>query len=168
MSAMHPSDTQYTNRSFEDLPADSRPETPRWYSQPPTRVISVFNLGYGFRLSTRTSILGITVLLAHAVIVMLGSLWQLFWERKIILGWGTIHDYVALALGSDIPDELNNTCAGISNTQTLQTVVKVGETTNDHLEIAIIERRLDMKPVLSRVGKYGSHGAGGRLKEKLE
>lgn len=61
MSAMHPSDTQYTNWSFEDLPADSRPETPRWYSQPPTRVISVFNLGYRFQLSARTSILGITV-----------------------------------------------------------------------------------------------------------
>lgn len=169
MSLMDPSISQYSTGSVKDLPADSMLETPRSYPGTPTPVIRVFNLGYGFRLSTRTSILGITVLLAHAVIVVLSSLWQLFWERKIILGWGTIPDYVALALGSDFPVELKNTCAGISYPATLQTVVKVGETTKEHLEIAFIERRLDMKPVSSRFGdKYGSHGAGGKLQEKLE
>lgn len=169
MSHLEPSLSQYSNETFPDLPAGAMQEITQSYAQTVKREISVFNLGYGFRLSTRTGILGITVLIAHAVIVVLGSLWQLCWKRKIILGWHSIPEYVALALGSNLPNELDNTCAGISNSKTLQTVIKVGETTDEHLEIAIIERQLDMKSVSGRFGdKYGFQDVGGRLKEKLE
>lgn len=169
MAQLKPSSSQYSNETTANIPAEARQEEPRSYPATVKREISVFNLGYGFRLSTRTGMLGITVLIAHAVIVVLGSLWQLCWERKIILGWHSIPEYVALALGSNLPNELDNTCSGISNLKTLQTVIKVGETTVEHLEIGIIDRELDMRSVSDRFGdKFGSRDVGGTLKEKLE
>lgn len=170
-SYLYPSDSQYPNNIFSSLPESLMPEKP---FQPPTRpvIITIYNLGYGFRLSSRTGILGITILIAHAVIVVLGSLWQLFWRRSVISAWDTVPDYVVLGLGSEIPpaDVLDNTCAGIAAANTLQNIVKVGETTDQHLEIAVGGEQVPWASMRSVLGKfdvkYGSRG-GGR-KDKLE
>ncbi|KAL0639474.1 hypothetical protein Q9L58_001503 [Maublancomyces gigas] len=156
-STLYPSITQYPLGVGEILPDDLKPEPLRNSTQIETVTVHVYDLGYGFQLSSRTGKLGVTVLIAHAFIVLLGSLWQLFWERKVISAWGTIPEYVSLALGSSMPPKLEDTCAGIASTQTLKSIVKVGETTENHLEICTIGEKVDMKPVLDRFGyKYGS------------
>lgn len=161
-STLIPSRSQYPDGVGEILPDALKPESLEIYSQNPTTVVHVFRLGYGFRLSSRTGILGITILVAHMLIVLLGSLWQLFWERKVILAWGTIPEYVFLALGSSMPHDLGDTCARISSTQTLKSIIKVGETTEEHLEICTSGEKLDIKPVLGRFGdKDGSQVEGG-------
>lgn len=156
-STLVPSITQYPKGVGEILPDDLKPEPLRNSPQIETVTVHVYDLGYGFQLSSRTGKLGVTVLIAHAFIVLLGSLWQLFWERKVISAWCTIPEYVSLALGSSMPPKLEDTCAGIARTQTLKSIVKVGETTENHLEICTIGEKLEMKPVLDRFGyKYGS------------
>lgn len=156
-STLSPSITQYPEGVGEILPDDLKPEPLRNSTQIETVIVKVYDLGYGFQLSSRTGKLGVTVLIAHAFIVLLGSLWQLFWERKVISAWSTIPEYVSLALGSSMPPKLEDTCAGIASTQTLKSIVKVGETTENHLEICTIGEKVDMKPVLDRFGyKYGS------------
>lgn len=176
-SYLWPSTTQYLwpsaweckNLSLPALPKSLMPE-PENLFPPLKRTMRLYNLGYGFRLSSRTGILGIIVLLAHAAIVVLGSLWQLLWQRSVIAAWDTIPEYVALGLGSTIPAEvLDNTCAGISSGKTLQNIVRVGETTDQHLEIIVGEEMpgARLATVLGRVsGTYGSRG--GSRKEKLE
>lgn len=163
------SDSQYPFNSTDLLPESLMPEPPNYY-QIPTATITAYNFGYGFRLSSRTGILGVTILVAHVVIVLFGSLWQLFWLRRVISAWDTIPDYVALGLGSVIPPAkvLENTCAGIAATKTLQTIVMVGETTDLHLEIAVGEQvpGTGVRSVLGKLDKYGSRDGG--AKEKLE
>lgn len=60
----------------------------------------VYHEGYGFHLSTRTGYLGVTVLLLHAVIAIVGSLWQLIYSKSVILGWNSVPDYTMLGAGS--------------------------------------------------------------------
>lgn len=161
------SDSQYPAALAPLLLDSVKPESPI-YPLPRNLTVTVYNLGYGFRLSSRTGILGVTILIAHAVIVVLGSLWQLFWWRSVITAWGTIPDYIALGLESEIPltNVLDNTCAGITVGITLQNLARVGETTDQHLEITV-GAGTGMKSVLGKPGaKYGSRGS--RSKEKLE
>lgn len=165
-----------SKRSLSQYPANIREVLPEsWMPEPvlsiPARnlTISIYNLGYGYRLSSRTGILGMTILIAHAVIVVLGSIWQLCWRRTVISAWDTIPDYVALALGSETPDVLDNTCAGIVATKSLRHIATVGETTKHHLEIAVGEQYpgSTMTSVQGKLdAKYGSRSSGGR-KDKL-
>lgn len=167
LSHMNASSSQYSVGSEVVLPDSLMPEPRQLYVQKPGYIIKVYNLGYGFRLSSRTSILGMVILIAHATIAVLGSLWQLFWERKVIKAWDTVPDYLALGLGSSVEGNgAENTCAGISEKRTLQKVVVVGETTSEHLEIILATEPLP-KPVLNGT-KYGCRGSGGKVKEKLE
>lgn len=58
--------------------------------------------------------LGITILIAHAVTVMVSSICQLFWQQSVMDAWNTISGYVALSIGSVTPAQvLDNTCIGI-------------------------------------------------------
>lgn len=91
----------------------------------------------------------------------------------MIVAWSTIPDYMTLGLGTSAREhELDNTCAGISAKQTLQSVVKVGQTKSEHLEIVVMDQRLPPKlfrPVLVELEKkYGSQGRSHSRKEKLE
>lgn len=168
-SNMSPSNSQYPYNAGQILPESMMPE-PRLYNDIRNLTITVYNFGYGFGLSSRTGILGVTILIAHVVIVVLGSLWQVFWRRSVITAWDTIPDYVVLGLGSVIPPAvLDNTCAGIAATKTLQVIAKVGETTVEHLEIAVGEQKpgWNMTSVLGKLDvRYGSRG--GERKEILE
>lgn len=133
--------TQYQalTQNIPYLPKEAVLETPR-ISKIPTKLrIEAYREGYGFRLSTRTGLLGVVVLIAHAVIAVLASVWQLCWRRRVIKGWVTIPEYTALGIGSASREGLlENTCAGIEAKETLGSVVKVGETTPGHLEIAVV------------------------------
>lgn len=121
-------------------------------------MINIYNQGYGFKLSSRVGILAVVLLMLHAVIVLAGSLWQLFWERRVIKAWSTVPEYLALGLGSTPQDgSLENTCAGITAAQSLRTIVKVGVTTPEHLELHVGGN--DLKPALAQFdAKYGSRG----------
>lgn len=133
--------------------------------------IPIHNLGYRYRLSSRTGLLGMTILIAHAVIVVFGSIWQMFLRRSLIPAWDTIPDYVALAFGSETPDVLDNTCAGIAATKSLQNIATVGETTKHHLEIAVGEQDpgSTMRSVKGKLdAKNGSRCGGGGRGDKLE
>lgn len=174
MSLMNPTSSQYSVAPGLMLPDSLMPEPQRFFPDTTTYVLKVYRLGYGFRLSSRTGLLGMIVLATHAVIAVLGSLWLIFWERKVIAAWGTVPDYLALGIGSSIDGQgLKNTCAGISGTETLGAVVVVGETTPKHLEISLVERVTQQRPqsvlVEDRYGdKYGCRDPTPRRKEKWE
>lgn len=75
----------------------------------------------------------------------------------IVISWGSIPEYVALCVGSLPPTEgIKNTCAGIQKAETLQRRVRIGETVNQRLEIAVIGSgdELNMMDVKKR-RKYG-------------
>lgn len=174
MSLMNPTSSQYSVGPGLILPDSLMPEPRRSFPDTATYVLKVYRLGYGFRLSSRTGFVGMIVLTTHAVIAVLGSLWLIFWERKVIAAWGTVPDYLALGIGSSIVGQgLKNTCAGISGTETLGAVVVVGETTPKHLEISLVERATQQRPqsvlVEDRYGdKYGCRDSTPRRKEKWE
>lgn len=150
------STSQYAIESTIVLPETLMPEPlvhvveEIWYT------IKVYNQGYGFQLSTRVGRLAMVLLTVHAVIVIAGSLWQLFWERRVINGWNTVPEYLALGLGSKLQDgDLDNTCAGITAGESLRTIVNVGVTTPEHLELQV--GGAGMESVLGRFdAKYGS------------
>lgn len=178
MSFISPTTSQYSVVPGVALPDSLMPEPRQSFPASTTYVVKVYNLGYGFRPSSRTGLLGMIVLITHATIAVLGSLWLVFWERKVISAWDTIPDYMALGIGSFIAGKgLKNTCAGISGTKTLGTLVVVGETTPQHLEITLPGHTKDTtsdrhpKSVLTRDrygDKYGYRDSGPRRKEKLE
>lgn len=91
------------------LPPSLQMPNQRYYYTAPTNFTLVYDQGYGFRLSSRTGILGMIVLLFHGVIVLFGSLWQLFRWRRVIKTWRSVPEYLALGIESseDQPELLN-------------------------------------------------------------
>lgn len=155
-STLELSTSQYSVDLNIELPESAMPE-PRLHSPGGERsTINVYNQGYGFMLSSRVGILAVALLLLHAVIVVVGSVWQLFWQRSVINAWSTVPEYLALGLGSTLQDgDLDNTCAGITAVESLRTIVQVGSTTREHLELHV--GRAGLRPVLGRLdAKYGA------------
>lgn len=135
-----PADSQYALPPGLRMPNQSQPQ-PRYYEHPTNFTLEVYNLGYGFRLSSRSGKLGIAVLLAHAILALFGSLWQLFGWRRIIKAWRSVPEYLALGIGSPSEQErFDDTCVGISAMRTLQTVIRIEERNPDHLEISTGDR----------------------------
>lgn len=158
-STLGKSTSQYSVGHKVKLPesAMSEPRISDWYK---VLTINIYNQGYGFKLSSRVGILAVVLLMLHAVIVVAGSVWQLFWERRVIKAWTTVPEYLALGLGSTQDGALENTCAGISGAQSLRTIVKVGVTTPEHLELHVGGN--DLKPALAQFdAKYGSRAKRG-------
>lgn len=145
-----PSDSQYALPPGVKLPDTFLPRQ-KFYDRATNFKIQVYNQGYGYRLSSRTGKLGVVVLLAHAFIALLGSLWQLM-RWKVFTAWTTIPEYLALGCGSPTGQpRLRNTGAGISGTRTLQSVMRV-QKTNEHLEILALE------PAVDNSGDYSDKG----------
>lgn len=69
-----PSQSQYS-MPYDQIPKPYRLGPPESFSRPYT--FTVFRQGYGYKLSTRTAYLGIFVLVSHALIAIVASLWQL-------------------------------------------------------------------------------------------
>lgn len=137
-----PSETQYQSKISQTLipPTikEAYPEPIRNYSSSFYEPLALYRFGYGYRMSSRTSVLAAFLLSLHAVIALVGSIWQLR-QGSIVISRGSIPEYVALCVGSLPPTEgIKNTCAGIQNAETLQRRVRIGETVNQHLEIAVI------------------------------
>lgn len=150
------STSQYSVGPTIELPESAMPEPRVHYPGDKRLIINVYNQGYGFMLSSRVGILAVVLLILHGVIVLVGSVWQLFWQRSVINGWSTVPEYLALGLGSTLQDGvLGNTCAGITAAESLRTIVKVGTTTREHLELQV--GRTGLQPVLGRLdAKYGA------------
>lgn len=169
ISFMNPTDSQYTVASWITLPDSLMPEPRQHFPHTVDYLIKVENQGYGFRLSSRTGILGMVVLVAHATIAVLGSLWLLCWERRVITAWDTIPDYLALGIGSTVTGrELENTCAGIMTTQTLGAKIIVGETSPQHLEVSLLAGSTKIKGIGDRYGEKYGFRAPIAQKERLE
>lgn len=135
-----PADSQYVLPPTLQMPDHFLPR-PQYYEHPTNFTLEVYNLGYGFRLSSRSGKLGIVVLLGHAILALLGSLWQLFFWRRIVKAWRSVPEYLALGIGSPSEQErFDNTCVGISGMRTLQTVVRIEERFPDHLEVSSRDR----------------------------
>lgn len=120
-----PSESQYS-MPYEQIPERFRLDPPQSY-YPHVYFRELYRRGYGFRLSTRTAYLGVSVLLAHAVIAISASLWQLK-RASVIYAWETVPDYAMLGSGSpSLAISHPNTCARVTGTESLQGLVKVAE-----------------------------------------
>lgn len=170
LSRMWPTYSQYALPATDRLPDTYLPRQ-HFYDDQTEATIKVYQLGYGFRLSTRTGVLGIAVLLCHAVIALAGSFWQVFRWRKVITAWSTVPDYLALGVGSStVQPGFENTCAGVSAKRTLQSIVTVENSVQQHLGVEMtvagttfgtqsnpVARKV--VPILSRVTDlYGERG----------
>lgn len=130
-----PSHSQYS-MPYDQIPERFRLGPPEQFSHEYTN--EVYRRGYGFQLSTRTGYLGVAVLVLHAAIAIVASVWQL--RRGIIRAWSTVPDYVCLGSGSrSLVVAHPNTCAGIDGANSLCGLVKVVESghhgATPHLEI---------------------------------
>lgn len=135
---MDPSHSQYRLSPGLTLPDTFIPHQ-HFYQVPTTIRLEAYNLGYGFRLSSRTGKIGVAVLLLHALIALVGSFWQLL-RCRVVTAWGTIPEYLALGLGSPSGQPgLANTSIGITASHTLQSVVRVKEQDAAQFEALVVE-----------------------------
>lgn len=119
-----PCESQYS-MLYEEIPERFRLEPPQSY--PIVYSWEVYRQGYGFRLSTRTAYLGVTILLSHAVIAIAASLWQGM-RGGVIRAWTTIPDYAILGSGSpSLVMAYPNACAGVAGTNVLAGLIQVAE-----------------------------------------
>lgn len=168
---LSPTHSQYVIPDSVLMPDTFLP-TQLFYDTETIGTLKAYNLGYGFRLSTRTGILGVAVLLCHVVIALAGSFWQVFWWRKVITAWSTVPDYLALGVGSStVQPGFENTCAGVSAKRTLQSIVTIENSVHQHLGVEVtvagttfgtqsnaVARKV--VPILSRVTDlYGGRGS---------
>lgn len=116
--------------------------------------LRVFKERYGFRMSTITGIMAAIVLVAHALLSVVATLVHLIRKRSIINAWNSVAEYTALGVGSQhMPEAFENTCSGIREVKTLQTLVKVRARTEKHLEIVLGSAESGLLRVGS--GEYG-------------
>lgn len=165
-STMSRSSSQYTVGSGIELPESAILEPPVYSHGEKRLIVNTYKQGYGFKLSSRVGILAVVLFILHGLIVLVGLVWQLFWGRGVIRAWSTVPEYLALGLGSTLQNGvLENTCAGITSLQSLQTIVNVGVTTPEHLELHVGVNHL--KPALTQFdAKYGSRAKGRQGRRK--
>lgn len=126
-------------------------------------VLKVYREGYIFRFATRTGILGLGVLLCHAVTAVLGSLWQL-WGLKsgkgVIIGWMNISEYAMLgAASAKLVEAYPNTGVGIDGGKALRSVVVLQRRVEGPLRLELVAKDLAdgrTRPLVDkdRVEKY--------------
>jgi hypothetical protein len=135
---------------------EAYPEPILNYSSSFYRPLALHHFVYGYRLSSRTSVIAAFLLSLHAVIALAGSIWQLR-QRCVIISWGSIPEYVTLCVGSlPLTEGIKNTCAGIQKAETLQRRVRIGETVNQHLEIAVMGSGGELNMIdVEKKRKYG-------------
>lgn len=124
---------------YEQIPEAFRIGPPESFGRP--YKYDIYLSGYGFKLSSRTGYLVVSVLVSHAALELAASVWPLLWWRGVIRAWSTVPDYVCLGSGSSSLVRTHpNTCAGVSGKKGLYSVVKVGETGSvPHLEIVAVD-----------------------------
>ncbi|RPB15737.1 hypothetical protein P167DRAFT_412935 [Morchella conica CCBAS932] len=85
-----PSKTQYQSKfSQETIPPaikETYPGPLRSYSSSLYEPLALYRFGYGYRMSNRTSVIAAFLLSLHAVIALVGSLWQL--RQGVLLSHG--------------------------------------------------------------------------------
>lgn len=118
--------------AYEDIPARFTAGLGPRESWSTTYIYHVYQEGYMFRLSTRTGYLGVAVLCLHALIAIVGSLWQLLITRTVTLGWTTVPKYMMLGAGSTtLTEAYPNSCAGIGAAKALRSVIVLKTSKNE-------------------------------------
>lgn len=100
-------------------------------SWPTTYKLSVHREGYIYRRSDRSGILGVVVLALHAVTVIVASLWQLIFVRRIIPGWKGTPQYAILGAGSPNFIEAYQSLSVDVNGDAMKRVITLRETPSD-------------------------------------
>lgn len=80
-----PSDSVYTT-SYEQLPEAFRLGPPESFGRP--YKYDIYLNGYGFKLSSRTGYLGVSVLVSHATLALAASVWQERRNPRLVDGSG--------------------------------------------------------------------------------
>ena len=97
--------------------------------------------GYGYKASTLTDFLALTVLLAHLLIALAHTILTLY-TRDSSAAWDTITEFSVLAQQSEpAKHALHNTCAGIQEWGTLRKKVRIriAPGTTRHVELKFVD-----------------------------
>ncbi|KAK5626034.1 hypothetical protein RRF57_001750 [Xylaria bambusicola] len=106
-------------------------------------VYKVERYGWGYGLNSKTIWFSIITLMIHVVLVFVYFAYSLiFWLRAkgwTSQAWGSVGEFMALAISSPPADELRNTGAGIDKSQTWMTTLRIREagSVNDKLELVV-------------------------------
>ncbi|KAL0633005.1 hypothetical protein Q9L58_008111 [Maublancomyces gigas] len=153
-----PSFSQYS-MPYDQIPEKFRLNPPISFQYP--FVERIYVNGYGYRLSSRTGYLGVSVLLLHAVFAITALLHH--GKKSIIHAWSTVPDYFCLGSGSSsVAVKYPNTCAGIAGEQGLCSMVKVVETgkvlSAPHLKVVSVDDsgKVETAPGLKIVSVHDS------------
>ncbi|KAI1347652.1 hypothetical protein F5Y01DRAFT_329298 [Xylaria sp. FL0043] len=108
-----------------------------------TRVVfTVQRYGWGYGLRTETIWFSVIILLIHVVLVVVYTGYSFaFWVREKgwnSNAWGTIGELLALAVLSPPAEELKNTGAGIRNSKTWMTTLRVREAKADAAQLELV------------------------------
>ncbi|KAI1194773.1 hypothetical protein F5X97DRAFT_265619 [Nemania serpens] len=109
-------------------------------------VFRVQRYGWGYGLNTDTIWFSVVILLTHAFLVLVYFAYSfVFWCRAkgwTSNAWGTIGEFVALAVISPPADELRNSGAGIHHSRTWMTELRIREGGSDpeRLELVVGNR----------------------------
>jgi hypothetical protein len=124
------------------LPSGTREFSPAGLDTFKSVRIKLDQYGYGYAIRGATTWVAIVVLLSYALVVLVHVVVVLYaWFRKQYYGgecWENVADLVALAMNSSPTDKLNGTSAGVENSDTWESIVKIRETGGQHLELCFV------------------------------
>jgi hypothetical protein len=106
---------------------------------------SIYRYGYGWGVGGQggdfTIIFAAAILLLHVLVALIHIVVVIYggWRSS---AWGNLEELLALAINSAPTHSLQNTCAGISKSETWSQVVRVRETTKGHLEFVFDEAEI--------------------------
>ncbi|KAI0429970.1 hypothetical protein F5Y09DRAFT_245016 [Xylaria sp. FL1042] len=105
-------------------------------------VFTIQRYGWGYGLRTETIWFSIIILLIHVVLVVVYAGYSFaFWAREKgwnSNAWGTIGELLALAVLSPPAEDLKNTGAGIRNSRTWMTTLRVREAKADPAQLELV------------------------------
>ncbi|KAI0201423.1 hypothetical protein F4808DRAFT_425144 [Astrocystis sublimbata] len=129
---------QRTQRAYNEAPMDD------FINQTAVR-FNVERYGYGYGLiadNYGTLAFSIVILLMHIAVVLIYFVYSfIFWCRArgwTSNSWGTVGDFVALAIVSPPAEELRNSGAGISHSKTWMTRLRIREGSEDHERLELV------------------------------
>ncbi|KAI0543231.1 hypothetical protein GGR58DRAFT_451199 [Xylaria digitata] len=126
---------QKTASGFANMPLSS-------FTDQTEIVYAVERYGWGYGLNSKTIWFSILTLLIHVVLVVAYFVYSfVFWCRATgwtSKSWGTIGEILALAVSSPPADELRNSGAGIDNSATWMTTLRLREAGSDSDKLELV------------------------------
>ncbi|RYC62370.1 hypothetical protein CHU98_g3830 [Xylaria longipes] len=120
-------------------------------------VFDVQRHGYGYGLNSDTIWFSVVTLLIHVLLVLVYFCYSfIFWCRArgwTSNGWGTIGEFLALAVVSPSADELRNSGAGVNRSRAWMTPLRIRERSEnpEKLELVVGDRDKTVVPTANRV-----------------